>query len=260
MKQHIFAICAYKESPYLESCIKSLRKQTTQSEIILCTSTPCSFIKKIADKYAIQLFVRDGISDIQADWNFAYQSADSRFVTIAHQDDIYHKTYLEHLLKAAEMYNDMSVFTTDYVTVKNGKIQTAERVELVKKMLRIPLLLPKLNHLTIVKKSVLMFGNPICCPSCTYNKEILGEPLFTSEYKYALDWDTMLKLAKRRGRFICIEKPLMYYRIHDGATTKKCILDNRREREEAEMFRKFWPGPVTKLLLHFYKRAYDAYD
>ena len=37
---HTFAICAYKESPYLEECITSLMEQTVKSEIFIATSTP----------------------------------------------------------------------------------------------------------------------------------------------------------------------------------------------------------------------------
>ena len=40
MNDHTFAICAYKESPYLEECIKSLKNQTIKSNILIATSTP----------------------------------------------------------------------------------------------------------------------------------------------------------------------------------------------------------------------------
>ena len=53
MNDHTFAICAYKESPYLEECIKSLKNQTIKSNILIATSTPNDYIKGIADKYAI---------------------------------------------------------------------------------------------------------------------------------------------------------------------------------------------------------------
>ena len=38
-KNHTFVICAYKESKYLEECIKSLINQTVKSNIIMTTST-----------------------------------------------------------------------------------------------------------------------------------------------------------------------------------------------------------------------------
>lgn len=260
MNTHTFAICAYKDSPYLESCIRSLKKQTVPSDVILCTSTPSSYIRELAAAYGIPVYVRDGESDIQADWNFAYQMADSKLVTIAHQDDMYHKRYAETVRECWGDYPDTTVMTTDAVIVKHGQLQKPDKVELVKKILRLPLRIPAMNHLTWVKRSALRFGNPIMCPSCTYNKEVLGEPLFQSDYKFALDWDTMAQLAKRPGRWICMEQPLLYYRIHEEATTKGCIKDHRREREEAEMYRKFWPEWMVQLLMKGYRNAYDSYD
>jgi len=260
MNQHTFAISAYQDSPYLESCIRSLKKQTVPSGIILCTSTPSAYISGLAKKYGIPMYVRDGASGIQDDWNYAYHMADSRLVTIAHQDDMYHKDYAKVLLEQFEKYPDMTMFTSDYVNVKDGKLKSHDVELLIKRILRLPLRIPRLNHLEAVKKSALVFGNPIGCPACSYNKEALGEPLFTSPYKFALDWDTTLKLAKLPGRFICVEKPLLYYRIHEGATTKECIRDQSRLREETEMFGKFWPEPIVRLLIHYYRKAYAFYD
>lgn len=61
MKQlHTFAVCAYKESPYLEDCIQSLRAQTVKSNILIATSTPNDYIRSIAEKYDIPLIVNPG--------------------------------------------------------------------------------------------------------------------------------------------------------------------------------------------------------
>ena len=98
-------------------------------------------------------------------------------------------------------------------------------------------------------------GKSICCPATTYSKKRLGEPFVQSEYQFALDWDHMVQLAGEKGRFICVEKPLIYYRVHEGATTNACIKDNRRAREEAEMFARFWPKPVVKLIMKGYSRT-----
>lgn len=258
--KHVFSICAYKDSPYLEPLIRSLVSQSVPSHIILCTSTPSPYIDGLAWKYGIQVFVRHGGSNIRDDWNFAYEMADGELVTIAHQDDMYHKEYAERLLAAYRAYPDMTVFTTDYVIVKNGRLITGDAMLWVKRILRLPLRVPALNHRAWVKKMALVFGNPICCPATTYQKKMLGTPLVRSEYRFALDWDNLYQLACERGRFICDERPLLYYRVHDGATTKACIMDNRRAEEEEAMFRRFWPGPVARLLMHFYKTAYGEYE
>lgn len=93
MPDHTFAICAYKDSPYLDACIHSLKRQSVKSKIILCTSTPSPFLEAMSKIHDIPLYVREGKSDIQDDWNFAYEKADTRLVTIAHQDDCYHRDY-----------------------------------------------------------------------------------------------------------------------------------------------------------------------
>ena len=260
MKPHTFAVCAYRDSPYLEACIRSLKGQSVPSDIILCTSTPSPYIMDMADKYGVPVHVREGKSSIMDDWNFAYHMADSSLVTIAHQDDLYQKDYGKLLLESWKRYPDMTLFTGGYTVVKGDTLVKFEKVEFVKRFLRLPLRLRSLSHLRAVKRSALLFGNSICCPACTYNKELLGEPLFDSPYHFALDWDTLWKLAGRDGRFICIEWPVMYYRVHEEATTKACIRDNRRAREEAEMFAKIWPKPVVKFLMHFYRKAYEEYE
>lgn len=257
---HTFAVCAYKDSPYLEECIRSLKRQSVQTNVILCTSTPSPYIEEIAEQYGIPVFVRDGKSDIQDDWNFAYEKAGTRLVTIAHQDDCYHRDYAKKVLECWEKYPDTTVFTTDCAIVKNGEVQKPGLVQFVKCILRLPLRFHGLANRTWLKKAAIMFGNSVICPACTYDSEALGTPLFNSEFKFALDWDTMWKLAGRPGRFICVERPLIRYRIHEEATTKACIADDRRSREEVAMFGKIWPKPVVKLLMLFYRRAYSAYN
>jgi glycosyltransferase involved in cell wall biosynthesis len=260
MKPHAFAICAYKDSPYLEACLCSLLKQSVKSEVILCTSTPSPYIEKMADKYGVPLFVRYGESNIREDWNFAYNQVSARFVTIAHQDDLYRKDYVKKLLECYEKYPDMTLFTGGYTVIRGNRPVVFEKVEFIKRFLKLPLRYRRISHLTWVKKSVLMFGNSICCPACAYNKERLGKSLFNSPYQFALDWDTLYQLAGRPGRFINVEKPILYYRVHGEATTKACIADNSRLREEAHMFSKMWPEPVVKVLMHFYRKAYKEYE
>ena len=119
---HCFVICAYKESEYLEACIQSLKKQSVPARIKMVTSTPNAHIQGLAEKYEIPLLVRTGESSLQADWNFAYDNADAEWMTIAHQDDLYNKHYLEELSKKILKYDDAILAYTDYIPVKHGQI------------------------------------------------------------------------------------------------------------------------------------------
>ena len=46
--------------------------------------------------------------------------------------------------------------------------------------------------------------------------------------------------------------------MHTGFMTER-IEDNRRSKDEIAMFRKMWPDWMVKILMHYYKKAYDAY-
>ncbi len=272
---HAFVICAFGKSPYLENCIRSLLRQTAPSEIYIATSTPSEHIRCLARKYGLPLWVRQGESGIREDWLFAWREGGKRkrLITIAHQDDCYCRDYAKTVLAMYERYPDMTLFCSDYVTLKTRESRMADGtyypvqtricagdlVRLVKKLLRLPLRFRFYANRTWVKKSALIFGNSICCPSCTYNYSLIGDHMFDSGYSFALDWENLLSLAERPGRFVCVEEPLIAYRVHSGAATKKCIEDHRREADEASMFRRLWPDWMASLLMRFYKQSYKAY-
>lgn len=272
---HAFVICAFGKSPYLENCIRSLLRQTAPSEIYIATSTPSEHIWRLARKYGLPLWVRQGESGIREDWLFAWREGGKRkrLITIAHQDDCYCRDYAKTVLAMYERYPDMTLFCSDYVTLKTRESRMADGtyypvqtricagdlVRLVKKLLRLPLRFRFYANRTWVKKSALIFGNSICCPSCTYNYSLIGDHMFDSGYSFALDWENLLSLAERPGRFVCVEEPLIAYRVHSGAATKKCIEDHRREADEASMFRRLWPDWMASLLMRFYKQSYKAY-
>ncbi len=266
--RHCFSICAYKESPYLESCIKSLMAQTVKTKIIICTSTPNQHISSLAEKYNIRLYVRNGGSDIRSDWNFAYDMADSEYVTIAHQDDFYGKRYTERLFQCLSKYEGtrmgkkvpVSIFLSDYLPIKSGKIGHKDINCRLRRLLRLPLKNQRLAGSRMIKKAILSLGNSILCPSVAYNKKMLGDGIFTSDLKFNIDWDTFLKLGALKGVFLYCDFPLVGYRIHDNATSKEFIDNRKRYDEDLIMFKKFWNEKIARFIMRFYVKAYDTYN
>src|SRR5574344_1310712 len=118
---HTFAICAYKESPFLEECIKSLINQTVKTNIIIATATPNEYIEELGKKYDIPVYINTGDHGITQDWNFAYSKTETEYVTIAHQDDKYSKHYVENMLKAMQKAKRPLIFFTDYYEIRNGE-------------------------------------------------------------------------------------------------------------------------------------------
>lgn len=256
---HTFAVCAYQESEYLESCVKSLLAQTLKTNIILCTSTPCEYIENIAQKYRLPYFVREGKSDIQDDWNFACECANTELVTLAHQDDQYSPYYAEDIMKEMTRYPDSVIAFTDYRPLKHYKV-TYDVNCFLRRLLRMPVWNRTLARFCCFKKTSLVWGNTICCSAVTYNVRNLCKPIFTSAFKFSLDWDTFYKLAGEQGRFLYIDRPLTFFRIHSGATTNKFIINHGRYEEDAAMFRKMWPDSVARVIMKFYVLAYKTYS
>ena len=256
---HTFAICAYGESEYLEECVDSLVRQSVKTNLIICTSTPCEYIFNIAKKYRIPVYVREGKSGLRDDWNFAYNTADSDWVTIAHQDDCYHRDYAKYLIKRTSELEGAIVFFTDYLPIKNNRVGERDINSKIRRFLRTPMKNDNLAKKRFWKKGILSLGDSICCPSVTYNKSILGDNVFTSDLKFAIDWETLYQLAGKDGAFAYVDKPLTYYRVHDGATSMDFIVNHTRELDDIYMFNLFWPEWMTKIIMVFYKKAYDTY-
>lgn len=252
-ENHTFVICAYKESQYLEECIKSALNQNVKSNVVISTSTPNDFIKKMAEKYGLQVFVNEGESGIGQDWNFGVSIAKTDYVTIAHQDDIYKQDYLEKIVNNLEKGNDFVIAFTDYREIKNGKeIDLTTNLKL-KKFFLFPLRIFRKSK--FIKRRVLSLGCSICCPSVTVNKKITGENPYKTELKCDLDWDTWDKMTSYDANFLYIPKELMQHRIHEESETSNLIENNIRLEEDLLMLKRYWPEPIAKFLMRFYKKA-----
>lgn len=256
--KHAFIICAYKESRYLESCILSLLNQTVKTDVVLCTSTPNDHILNLAVKYNIKLFVREGESDIQKDWNYGANILDVDIVTVVHQDDVYDRRYAEKVIKMMEKNSDGVIAFTDYRPIHEDEISDDINCK-IRRFLRWPLRIKWISKSKTCKKYALSLGNIICCPSVTYNRRLISGDIFTSPLKFSLDWDTFVKLSQIDGRYIYINEVLTYYRIHKEATTTHFVESHLRESEDLYMFRQFWPKCVCKILIVIYKKAYKNY-
>lgn len=252
---HTFVICAYKESPYLETCIRSLKRQTLIGKIIMVTSTPNAFIEGMAQKYDLPLFINKGEGGITQDWNFGYSCADTKYVTIAHQDDVYAKSYLSRAIKAVSRFEKPLIFFSDYCELREKEIVRNNTLLRIKRLMLLPLRIPAFQKSRFVRRRILAFGDPICCPSVMYVKENLPPVIFRNGYRSCEDWEAWEMLSREQGAFVYDSRPLMLHRIHDGSETSAIIGDNARSAEEYEMYRKFWPEWIVKILNRQYAKG-----
>ena len=264
---HTFIICAYKESPYIEECIRSLKNQTVTSRIMLATSTPSEYLEHLCKQYDIPYHVREGQSNISLDWNYALSVADTEYVTIAHQDDVYGKEYAEEMMRMVEKKKEQKkqplILFSDYVE-HIGNQTYADRTNLkIKKILLYPRRKSSRQNKTFWKRWVLRFGNAICCPAVTYHVPVIREymsrdhrqQLFQKHFRSNVDWETWEWLSKKDGSFCYIQKSLMAHRIHADSETTATIEDHQRSGEDYEMFSRFWPRWIARLLTGVYKES-----
>lgn len=252
MDKHVFAVCAYKESPYLEECIQSLLAQSRPSRVIVCTSTKNAYITAVCEKYGLPLYENKGTGGIDGDWNDALNAADAEYVTLCHQDDVYEQRYAEQIKKAIAAYDDHLILLTDYFELRNNEKCAGSRMLSIKRLLLWPLKPKVLQNRRFFKRMALRFGNPVCCPSVTYHKTVLPMPLFEKRFKSNLDWQTWEKLSCMEGRFGYINERLMCHRLHADSTTSELIRDNLRTGEDESVFSLFWPKPVARILAKVY--------
>lgn len=236
----------------MEECINSVLNQNIKTNVKIVTSTPNEHIKKLADKYNIPLIINHGQGGIVQDWNFAYKQADTPLVTITHQDDIYCRNYVEEILYRYKKSKRALILFTDYGEIRNGIEVNENRLLKIKRLMLKPLECAFFSGSIFVRRRILSMGSPICCPSVTYNKVNLPKQVFKIGFRAAEDWQAWEEISKLKGDFLYCNKILMYHRIHNQSETSAIISDTGRSVEDYQMFCKFWPKWIAKVLVKVY--------
>ena len=249
-ESHSFVICAYRESPYLEECVRSLLNQTVRTNILMTTSTPNEHIRGIAEKYQIPLCINRGESGIAGDWNFALSAAETPLVTLAHQDDLYEPEYAEVMLKEMNRARNPILFSCNYAELRGDSRVTSSRLLNIKKILRVPMRM--FPGRMWARRMSLAFGDSICCPSVTYVRGIMEDHPFRKGFRSDLDWEKWEELSRLKGSFCYSNQILMCHRIHGDSETTHVIREYSRSEEDYQIFRKFWPDRIARRLTRLY--------
>lgn len=254
-KNHTFVVAVYRDSPFLEESLKSLKAQTVLGKIIISTSTPSPYIDELAKRYDISVVVNTGPGGNANDWNFGYAQANTPLVTIAHQDDVYDPKYLETFLSMISKKKKPMLFFTDYNELRNDVYIRTNKLLRVKRFLLFPLRFRILQGTRFAKWFCLAFGDAINCPSVGFVKENLPGKIFVQGFLSDADWEAWVKLIGRRGSFIYTRKELVAHRIHELSQTSVVLGDSIRVKEDFEIFCRMWPESIAKALTSFYAKS-----
>lgn len=252
---HTFVICAYGESSFLEECIQSVTNQTVKGKVILSTATPNSYINNLVKKYNLDYRINSSKPSISGDWNFGVEQVSTKYFTIAHQDDLYKSTYVEEMLKMFESSKKPLIFFSDYAELRGEKEVFDSTLLKIKRILLWPLKWKVAQNSIWIRRKVLSFGNPICCPAVSFCKDNLDVPIFSNKFSCDLDWYAWENISRKKGSFLFCKKILMDHRIHEESTTTELIENSVRYNEDKQMFKMFWPEWIADFLMKFYSKS-----
>lgn len=254
---HTFVVCAYKENPFIEDTIASLKNQSTLGSIILSTSTPNKYLRNVCEKHSIEMIVNDHPHLAGDDWNYGYDYASTPLVTLAHQDDYYESNYLASFLDRLNRYDstEVSLLFSDYYEIRNGETVDKSSLLAVKRILNTPLACNKINGSVFLKRRIMSLGCSICCPSVMFVKPVAGASVFDTHYKNSCDYQTWVDLASKKGKFVYVRDLLVGHRIYEESATSLNLGENIRRGEDQEILSTLWPKPVAKCINALYAKS-----
>ncbi len=257
--RHSFVIPAYGFSPYLRDCIQSLQAQRVSSSILVTSSTPSPELSALCAELSVELRINADGGSISRDWNYAYEQANSAFVTLAHQDDIYDPAYTECLLPLMQSSASTLIAFSDYNELVDGQVRSFNALLFVKRCILFAVYgFGRSIGAGLRKRLLVSFGSPISCPTVMFNKALIGAIDFSAHFQVNLDWDAWRRLSLRKGRFACTRRRLVLHRIYADSQTTYGLRSQLRQTEDREIFHQLWPAFIARLLSKVYALCYPS--
>ena len=258
--RHSFVVAAYGHSPYLAACLESLARQTIDTPIRICTSTPFDGINEIAAQYRAEVIVHHPNRGIGHDWNAALQASTTELITLAHQDDLYDPGFSQAKIDIHCRYPDVAVSFCDSDEIRDdGNRRTFGFNHWIKLALVASAFLGTNVAKGNLRRRILFgFGNPVLCAGVTFNRARLSGFSFREDLRTNMDWIAWNELSSRQG-IARVHKRLVSRRVHADSETAACIIDGARLDEDRQVFRQLWPSPIAAVIGALYRLSYPGY-
>src|SRR5258706_2831352 len=170
---HSFVVLAYRDSPFLPGCLRGLADQSLAGRIVVSTSTPSAYIERAAGEIGAELRINPRSDGIAADWNFGLAQAETRFATLAHQDDTYAPDFAAKSLALFARRPAGALSFTGYQEIDDAGAPKSSKISKAKHLIE----RAAIGRRELVKGrrllAFLSFGNPLPCSSVTFDREKL---------------------------------------------------------------------------------------
>lgn len=204
----------YKGEKYLKECIDSILNQTYSNiEIILVDDESPDLCPKICDEYALKdkrvKIIHKQNGGVSSSRNTGIDSSTGEWIAFIDQDDIYDKNFLKTLYDLCiETGSDIS--QCDHICFKNEDLKLDDDIERKVKLI---------DKFEFAKKLWNYHDRPdaIYIWKKLYNRKIFDNARFPDGKRWEDNYFMSLAIDNA-NRIAYINKPLYYYRIHDGGT------------------------------------------
>jgi hypothetical protein len=255
-KDHSFVVVAFGASPFLAGCVRSLKEQTRPDRILITTSTPCPEIDAVARDNGLSVLVNVERRGIASDWNFALSVAGTRYVTLAHQDDVYAPSFLPETLTLFSEHPEGALCFTGYRQIDDAGVPCNSRISRAKHLIERFTIGRRRAARGLPLRLFLSFGNPLPCSSVTFDRSQLKDFAFSGDWASNLDWEAWWRLHRQGKVFLHTPGRLVGRRHNQLTETSRLIRDGRRQQEDAAMFAKIWPRPFDRAIGSLYASSY----
>lgn len=253
---HAFVVLAYKDSPFLRACVASVCAQTRPSTVVIATSTPSSYIDEIAKSFGVSVKVNPTQKGIAGDWAFGLSATDARYVTLAHQDDVYYPTFAQQTLETFERSARAALCFTGYEEIDDEGRPKSSKISKIKHLIQFFAIGSRERVGGRALHAMLALGNTLPCSTVTYDRQQLAGFQFSTELSSNLDWDAWMSLLNRGETFLHVNERLVGRRHNALTETSALIRSGRRAEEDLLMFRRLWPKAVGDLIAYVYRLGY----
>ncbi len=198
--------------------------------------------------------------DISADWNFALATANTRFVTLAHQDDLFECSYVTRLRAALSANPGAIMAFCDYSEhsphgTAPAKSQSANKARPLHEESSAP---ENAFPRRATKCAFYRWATRSVAPVSCWIGQKIPNFRFPSGFHTNLDWMAWLSLAHGPGGFVYVRDRLISKGVHADSATTATIANRTREREDRVLFDALWPRPVAAALAAAYRLGYRA--
>jgi hypothetical protein len=255
-RAHSFVVLAYKDSPFLPACVASVCAQTVASNVVITTSTPSAYIDEVAARFGVTVRVNPRRDGIAADWAFGLAATDARYVTLAHQDDIYYPAFAEQTLETFWRSREGVLCFTGYEEIDDEGRPKSSKISKIKHLIQFFAIGGRERVGGRSLHAILALGNTLPCSTVTYDRSRLGEFGFSDRLASNLDWDAWMSLLNRGETFLHVNARVVGRRHNALTETSALIRDGRRAKEDLIMFRRLWPKAIGDLIAFVYRLGY----